>query len=520
MISSLKIRGSARDGIGESSVPPQSERSSDPVSPPPPAISTASAHSKILPSQASAMEDIINVDEFVFPVLGNSEIMISDWVTQLKSKLRDMGANGYSIYNWPVNLVDRVLEHPLRDITQFEKRASAASKGRSFSQANDWKQTDEDGILNTLVTDLVVYQTKNEPLDYLGIMFSRVLIEFPSFRSLFNANMSARSIQDRLYEIYVGMWTAREFVPMLISTAIPSDYWHKFSKVRILAEFFPVVEQLKNQMQWVETNEMFTTFSSLQSHRTLSSASLPEISSVGHDIKSIFGHINEIQKLSPKAIQHVLFLQLIDLLESKLVKFCDLGERYNINLQKYESLDPENLLTLESATKIVDEMLNYARDNQSEPFRVNEAIRKKPKSGAHTHLRRLTDREFGDLRSKILNDTLSKADEEVVRTYSFAFKSIIKKKVKRDQELRTDYNEPLVYKTENISSSLLRNSYSPSNDSSRHSQDPSSPESSFHDMNDYSEISTKKRKLLDSDDTPFHLDSNSSRVVRPSKKGI
>lgn len=418
----FKIKGSAKDGNPESSVPPDDEMVDS-------AILLDNNENNInafqdpsitIQGPITRIEDLINVDAFDFPVLGTLGMSASKWVVQLKVKLREMGANGYSIYEWPEDLMNMFLAYPLSDIMEFDIQAAKYSETKkSYARSKEWKRVDVDGIFpDTDVTS--VYIDTREPYEFLIEKFKTIFAAHPPFRNFFSAGMSGTRIQKQLFDIYVGMWTAREFVSMVVRASIPSDYWNDFAGVKILSAFFKRYSTLLTKFEWKDIGNLFENFNKYL-HYDQTVQSVDSILSTAVDMKDVARHVGILDSLTPQHIQHYLYLQLISLFKAKISKSCDVSDDI-FNLEELETLKPANLLTQESAKKVIASMLNHA---QKYLPRQTESIGR---------LERLPNDQVTELRRKILEGTLSDEDQATVKTYEFLFTYSIEKRKNLEQE--------------------------------------------------------------------------------------
>lgn len=368
------------------------------------------------------IEDLINVDAFDFPVLGSLGVTASKWIVQLKLKLREMGANGYSLYDWPEDLMNMFLAYPLSDIMEFDIQAAKhAENNKNHAKPKEWKRVDTDGIFSDTDVTSVFIDTRG-PYNFLNDKFKAVFEAYPPFHNFFSQGMSGTRIQKQLFDIYVGMWTAREFVSMVVRASIPSDYWNEFTDVKILSVFFDRFSTLLTKIEWKDLGNLFENFNKYL-HYDQTELSVDSILETAVDMKDIAQQVRVLDSLTPQHIQHYLYLHLISLFKAKISKSCDVSDDI-FNLESLETLRPPKLLTQESANKVLINMLKHAqkylpRDAES--------------SG---HLARLPKPQVVELRRKILEGSLSDEDRILVKQYKFLFKYVIEKRKNLEMQER------------------------------------------------------------------------------------
>lgn len=316
-----------------------------------------------------AIEDIINVDKLEFPKLGNGQIPRSEWTLKLKLRLKEFGANHYSLYKWPEELIDLVLAYPLTTVLEFESKVAERNNFISPPAEDDiviksWEVFDDDKILVPSYLKSSI-EGQADPLVVLRSMFSTVFAKFPAFKLFFSRQMSTQQIQKQLHDLYVGIWTARAFTQPLIDRSIPANYWPMFSHVKILADFFACVKDAEAKMEWQEFRNMFQGFLqvqvlSQQYQKSIRGRSKVDLPAFGIKIKRVLEEMKEFLDLPCEFIQHHMYVQLLESTADKLSRMYEKFEIDRFDIERFCSMRPSKLLTKKSTTAILREMRLYA----------------------------------------------------------------------------------------------------------------------------------------------------------------
>lgn len=476
-------------------------------------------------------KDMTDLD---FPVFGDPSIPRSEWISRLKEKLKEIGANGYSIYNWPKGLVAQFLEYPLTYILNFEQLADQnLCVTKPIVHPKEWLSVDTDFILTNQTGDYATHKYKGSPYRLLSEHYESIIQSYPLFLSLFHPQMTAGAIQDQLYYLYMGMWTSKHSSRILVSKLIPSELWHKFGHDITLSEFFSITATL-NTVNWSDLDDAFQSQTEFQSPLKLRSLS-PEdtdVTIIREEVGKALNGIQQLGEMSVQSLQHYMYVQTVKVLEEKLSKLCDIREVKKFNLQKYESLKKKRQLSYESTKLMAENMMAYADERQKaakreitpEPQYVPAHELKQILRGwgaaKDTHrLPRLSRYTMNELHDKILNQTLTREDAETVKTYSFAFKSSLKR---RRDLLDVDYSRPpraeRHYERHYERHSSENSEYYSRQDSSPPRHQSNIESKAFYNTKNYDDES-------DFDNKPSSLESNTTgpttaRIVRPLKKVI
>lgn len=315
------------------------------------------------------IEEIINVDKLEFPKLGNGQIPRSEWILKLKLRLKEFGANHYSLYKWPEELIDLVLAYPLATVLEFERKVvernnSVSPPEEEHTLIKSWEVFDEDKILvpNYLKSSV---ESQADPLIVLRSMFLTVFTKFPAFKLFFSRQMSTQQIQKQLHDLYVGIWTARAFTQPLIDRSIPANYWSMFSHVKNLAEFFACVKDVEAKMEWQEFRNMFQGFLQVQTlsqqyKKSIRGRSNVDLPAFGIKIKSVLEEMKEFLGLPCEFIQHYMYVQLLESTADKLSRMYENFKVDRFDIERFRSMRPSKLLTKKSTTAILREMRLHA----------------------------------------------------------------------------------------------------------------------------------------------------------------
>lgn len=472
---SLKIRGSAREG----SVPlPDSlaiDSSGAPIDP----SSTITEGSLVATQTPLKVENIIQLESFKFPPLGSPTLAYGEWTRTLKMKLREMGANEYSLYNWPAPLVEMVLKIPLEEVVYFDKHYEAQERKEVvLPEISEWAVPDPDGILVGTEVETVVESPALRPFEYLYQIMGDVFNRYPRFKALFHREMPVRVMRDKLYKIYLGMWMGRKLVSILKSKVIIPKSQNEFKTIHTLSDFFVTANKFEPRLKWQALTSLFTTFNEqLYVKHTSGPKTTEEVLKNANNVRSEVRSIGHLNGLDKGIAQQYLYFSAIQAMKDKLSKVCDMKKYLTqLNLNKYGSLHRSPPLTYEVTCKIINSMIDYAENHRpaidpplsrtsstktpqatmppskapsAEPLPAAHEPTKLapnyPSSLPHSRsLPRLDDKQKAELRNKILADALTPAEEEIVQAYKFVFKyplMALQRRKEAEDDLRREYED-------------------------------------------------------------------------------
>jgi hypothetical protein len=326
----------------------------------------------LLPSAEAAaaagietMEELIKLDSLTFLTSVDGSISASAWALQLKLKLKQLGANHFCLYKWPPELMFLLLEHPLSTVLGFEREVVRRNEKASVppdhhESIRSWESVDNDKILCESQPSIII---QADPLLVLSDMFSSVFKEYPEFKLFFTRQMSPKEIQEKLYQLYVGMWVAKVTPRLLINHFMPTAFLPFFGKVDSLSDFFQCLKDIDVKWKWLELENLFKRITQMLKlgQPSMERGEINDTLVLAMAIKGILKETEHFRDLSPEFIRHFNYVQLLGNTARKLGQLYEGYKEDKFDLEALRSMHPPKLLTNESASALLKDIKASAR---------------------------------------------------------------------------------------------------------------------------------------------------------------
>lgn len=306
------------------------------------------------------MEELIKFDNLTFLTPMDGSISASAWAVQLKLKLKQLGANHYCLYKWPPALMHSFVRYPLSTVLGFESEVIRRDKTAAVPPGHleiirSWERTDNDKILCESRPSIVI---QADPLLVMCDIFPTVFKTYPEFKLFFTRQMSLKEIQEKLYQLYIGIWIASNTPYLLINHFMPTAFLPFFREVYSLSDFFKCLKDIDVKWKWLELENLFKRISQILKlgRPGTERGEINDPLVLAMAIKRILKETESFQDLSPEFIKHFNYVQLLGNVARRLGQLYEGYQEDRFDLESLRSMHPPKLLNKESAAALLQDI--------------------------------------------------------------------------------------------------------------------------------------------------------------------
>lgn len=393
------------------------------------------------------LETIFNINEFKFPMLGSKAIPCKQWNKSLKEKLKSINVSIFAIYDWPPELVTEFLQISLDQILQFQNIVEGYSiqqqqQDQGLSEVTSWVKVDKDQVFQQKLDLEKNMKGQVSPLSVLIDVYRNIIVNYPGFRYLFDQSMDARQVQDRLYDIYVGMWISRDLVIHMVQTAIPMEFRSLFHNTKTLAQFLQQTENIHLDIQWQSVDGFFNNFTQIYIQGVRQTPI--EFNDLVESSTLVVKTAEKLKEMSTKVLCHFMLVKTIEkFIGSLSLVYDDILEDVYFDISSYKLFNSNGLLTPKKARAKIATLTQYCKSNkklketnemQSHDFQNNQrstlSFEKRigpisSKKLDAKHLGNLSPPTVEKPRQRMIDGKTDSADEDIINKHKYPFKDAL-----------------------------------------------------------------------------------------------